>query len=125
MVQTIRAASLLSILIFFLVPIPAVAGVVQEDGRTYIIDRAGERWDVTRAQSIGFLPDRFQYGVGKSAFTPLDDDALGEGPLFGFRNPRVIGLTDGETERAYSVPKLSRHEIANSHLGNKAVAAGY
>ncbi len=91
----------------------------------HLVDLTGERRDVTRAKSIGFKPDRFQHGVGKTAFAPLDDEALGEGPVFGFRDPRVIGVADGAKDRAWSIPKLSRHEIANSHLGGKAAPAGY
>ena len=33
--------------------IPATATVIREGDRTYLIDRTGERWDITQAVSIG------------------------------------------------------------------------
>jgi hypothetical protein len=49
------------------------SSVIEENGKTYIVDRHGERWDITQAVSIGFKPHRFQHGIGRHAFTPLDD----------------------------------------------------
>jgi hypothetical protein len=34
--------------------------VLKENKRTFLIDRAGEKWDITQAVSIGFDPKRFQ-----------------------------------------------------------------
>jgi len=102
------------------------AFVIHRDGKIYIEDQTGERWDVTQAKSIGFKPERFQYGIGKNAFTPLDDTYLRDDVTSAFRNnPRVIGITDGSAARAYSIPKLRYHEIANTRIGTKPVAAGY
>ena len=102
------------------------AFVIHRDGKIYIEDQTGERWDVTQAKSIGFKPERFQYGIGKNAFTPLDDTYLRDDVTSAFRNnPRVIGFTDGSAARAYSIPKLRYHEIANTRIGTKPVAAGY
>ena len=50
--------------------------VLREKGETYIVDRTGERWNVTQAKSLGFRPERFQYGIGRNAFIPLDDSLL-------------------------------------------------
>ena len=102
-----------------------VAFVSKSQGTTFIEDLTGERWDVTQAESIGFKPEKFQYGIGKNAFTPLDDSALHDEPPSFFRNPRVIGVTDGSEAKAYSVPKLRYHEIANTQIGEKPIAAGY
>ncbi|MBW2139146.1 MAG: DUF3179 domain-containing protein, partial [Deltaproteobacteria bacterium] len=41
------------------------------------------------------------------------------------RNPRVIGVYDGKESHAYSVPKLRRHEIANTNLGSQPIAVSY
>ena len=54
----------------------AFSKVIHEGDSTYIVDRHGERWDVTQAN-------------------------------------------------AYSVPRLWRHEVANSSLGDKKIAAAY
>ena len=38
---------------------------------------------------------------------------------------RVIGISDGKEANAYSVEKLWRHEVANSSIGDKQIAAAY
>lgn len=106
-------------------PSAQAAPVVKEDGKVYIVDRTGERWDVTQAQSLGFDPGGFQYGVGRHAFTPLDDSRIRKGDDRTPDRTRVIGVKGGSFSRAYSVPTLSGHEIANSDLGEKPVAVGY
>jgi len=103
----------------------ASASVIRDGKKVYIEDHTGERWDVTQAKSIGFKPEGFQYGIGRNAFTPLDDSFLAEDTSSLSHNPRVIGVTDGTEAKAYSVPKLRYHEIANSHIGEEPIAAGY
>ena len=99
--------------------------VTTENKRTFIIDQRGERWDITQAVSIGFKPEGFQYGIGRDAFTPLDESGLSDDTPSVSRSLRVIGIADGDLAQAYSVDKLRRHEIANSILGSKPIAAGY
>jgi len=98
---------------------------VEEKGKSYIVDLHGEYWDVTQAKSIGFDPDRFRHGIGRDAFTPLDDTHLKENSPDFSSNTRVIGIADGKEARAYSVPRLYRHEIANSQIGSRSIAAAY
>ena len=98
---------------------------IQENDRSYIVDLHGERWDVTQAKSIGFDPERFRHGIGRNAFTPLDDSQLKEKSPHVSSNTRVIGISDGKEARAYSVPRLYRHEVANSSIGDQAIAAAY
>ena len=97
----------------------------QEKGKSYIVDLHGERWDVTQAQSLGFDPRRFRHGIGRNAFTPLDDSQLKDKSPLVSSNTRVIGISDGKEARAYSVPRLYRHEVANSSIGDQAIAAAY
>ena len=101
------------------------APVVKEGGKTYIVDRTGYKWDVTQAESIGFKPDRFQYGMGKDAFTPLDASVLSDDKKHVPDDLRVIGVEEGTSSQAYSVQKLRSHEIANSTIGRKPIAVGY
>jgi hypothetical protein len=101
------------------------ASVVREGGVTVIVDRRGERWDVTQAGSLGFHPEGFQYGIGRDAFIPLDDSRVREEGNDLPGNLRVIGVAEGKESRAYSVPRLSRHEVANSALGGKEIAVAY
>ena len=103
----------------------AFSRVIEEKGKTYIVDRHGERWDVTQAVSIGFEPHRFQHGIGRNAFTPLDDSQFSEDSAGVRRNERVIGITEGGHANAYSVSKLWRHEVANSFIGDRPIAAAY
>jgi len=103
----------------------AFSRVIEEKGKTYIVDRHGERWDVTQARSIGFAPHRFEHGIGRNAFTPLDDSQFSRDNAGVRRNERVIGITEGEHANAYSVSKLWRHEVANSFIGDRPIAAAY
>jgi len=103
----------------------STATVVRESGKIYIVDQTGSRWDVTEAESLGFKPERFQYGMGKGAFTPLDDYSLKESGQGVPHDLRVIGVEEGPDSKAYSVSRLTRHEISNSTLGNKPIAVGY
>ncbi len=103
----------------------SAAFVEREKGKVYIVDQTGERWDVTQAESIGYKPEKFQYGMGRNFFTALDDSLLRDKAGNGNSRLRVIGIAEGSEAKAYSVPKLSRHEVANSKIGGKPVAVGY
>ena len=50
--------------------------VITKNGKTFIKDRKGEKWEITQAVSIGFRPYHFEYGLGRNAFSPLDDSNL-------------------------------------------------
>ncbi len=103
----------------------AFTNVIEEKGKTYIVDRRGERWDVTQAVSIGFKPHRFQHGIGRNAFTPLDDSKFSTDSAGVRQNERVIGIAEGERANAYAVSRLWRHEVANSFIGDRPIAAAY
>ena len=101
------------------------AKVVTEDDRVYIVDRSGDRWDVTQARKLGFIAQEFQYGIGKKAFAPLRDEDFGDDRLPGFFDTRVIGISIDDNAHAYAVSRLRHHEIANTTLAGKAIAASY
>ncbi len=111
--------------ILFLLRGDAFSLVISKDGKTFLVDRTGEQWEITQAVSIGFHPERFEYGLGKNAFTPLDDrhvsDPEGDEPWY----LRVLGISEGSKAKAYSIPKLRGHEVANSTIGEKPIAAAY
>ena len=111
--------------ILFISSVAISAWVIEREGKTYIRDRTGEFWDVTQAKELGFKPDLFQYGIGKNAFRPLDDSYLIDGSDSNIRNQRVIGVADDSEAKAYSVPKLRYHEIANSRIGEEQIVVGY
>ena len=105
---------------------PAAWSRVLEDGdKTYLVDRTGERWDISQAVSIGFEPRYFEFGIGRHAFRTLDDTHWQSETAGANGYTRVIGVADNEDAHAYSVAKLRYHEIANTHLGHRAIAAGY
>ncbi len=116
------------VILFSLFLLPALrveAKVIRKEGKTYIVDRTGDQWDITQAVSIGFRPSGFQFGIGKNAFNPLDDTHLSENRRGVPDHTRVIGVEDGESGKAYSVSRLSRHEVSNSTAEGKPVAVGY
>ena len=108
----------------FLVP-HATAAVLREGGQTFLVDRTGERWDITQAVSIGFDPDHFEFGIGRHAFKPLDDSDWEPGLKQNGSGMRVIGVAGNGDAHAYSVNKLRYHETANTILGSEAIVAGY
>lgn len=101
------------------------ARVETQDGKVYIVDRTGERWDVTQARELGFNPQKFQYGIGKNAFTPLQDEDFADKQLSGYSETRIIGISIRDNAHAYAVNRLRQHEIANTTIAGKAIAAGY
>ena len=112
-------------LVMTAVGVAALATVVQDGQQTFLVDRTGERWDITQAVSIGFDPDNFEFGIGRYAFNPLDDSHWQEASADNRSTMRVIGVADEDDAHAYSVRKLSYHETANTFLGDKAIVAGY
>ena len=111
--------------IFWMTDNHAAPRVIREGGKTYIVDNTGERWDVTQAESIGFKPERFQFGLGRNAFTPLDDSSLSDNTAHVPQSLRVLAVVEEFEAKAYSVPRLRGHEIANSSVGPKQIAAAY
>ncbi|MFW2366770.1 MAG: hypothetical protein ACN4GW_10150 [Desulforhopalus sp.] len=101
------------------------ARVITDGDTIYIEDRTGERWDVSQAKKLGFQPHKFQYGLGKDAFLPLQDDDFDNSRISNLSNTRIIGVSIDGNAHAYAVNRLSRHEIANTTLAGKAITAGY
>jgi hypothetical protein len=112
-------------IIFAIVLSEAFSKVIGEKGKTYIVDWHGERWDISQAVTIGFKPHRFQHGIGRNAFTPLDDSDFSGDNAGVRRNERIIGIAEGDRANAYAISKLWRHEIANSFIGEKPITAAY
>jgi len=116
----------LILVLFYFATHETGSSVVLKDAESiYIVDRTGERWDVTQAVSLGFDPDGFEFGLGKDAFSPLDDSLLTEDTSDVSNNMRVIGVTDGSSAQAYAIERLWRHEVSNSNIGNDPVAVSY
>ena len=116
-----------NLLVFAMVMVGLWTLFAAESGNsaTYILDRTGEKWDISQAESIGFKPEKFQYGIGRYAFTPLEDASLKSATTSMPKSLRVIGVAAGNDAQAYSVSKLSRHETANTTLNSKPIVVGY
>ena len=136
---------LFSILLFLLLlfscqetstkPIINFADVVFEPdssdtNKIFIRDYTLKDWDVTHAvKKYGFVPERFQYGLGPFAIRPiLEPNFLSpEDPDFGSvdGDAIVIGVVLNGIVRAYPLSILSRHEIVDEQLASTYVAVGY
>ena len=103
----------------------AEARVEKEGGNTYIVDRTGEQWHITQAVSIGFDPYKFEFGIGRNAFKPLDGGDWQSGSGDDPANMRIIGIAGDGDAHAYAVNRLRHHETANTFLGSEAIVAGY
>ncbi len=105
---------------------PAIKAATDgDDGPVFIVDRRGERWQITPAVSLGFDPDGFEFGLGRNAIVPLEDGDLNPSPGEIADNARVIGISSGNEAHAYRVRRLNLHEVANTTLGDTAIAAAY
>ena len=116
---------LLLVIFYFAIHDTSSSVVMKEDERIYIVDRTGQRWDITQAVSLGFDPDGFDFGLGKNAFTPLDDSLLTHNTADVPSSARVIGVADGSGAKAYTISRLMGHEISNSTIGKEPVAVSF
>ncbi|MEK6195602.1 MAG: hypothetical protein N2F24_15420 [Deltaproteobacteria bacterium] len=127
--KTIANRIMRVLFIVILIPVAfslsAEAKVKKEGDRTFIVDRTGERWDITQAVSMGFDPYQFEFGIGRDAFHPLSQDNWDSDSARTHSNLRVIGIAEDGDAHAYSVNRLRYHETANTFLGSEAVVAGY
>lgn len=104
--------------------------VVRSDGRVWIVDETGKKWEVTHAESaFGFDPASFQFGLGPHAIPPLNDPRFVSSGDAGYPSPtspmRVLATTiDGES-RAYPIGRLGRWEVVNDWFGAVPVAPAY
>lgn len=117
--------ALMILYIVLVMALDSAAGVFRENDDVFLVDRTGERWDITQAVSIGFDPHGFQFGIGRNAIRPLDGSGLNINSEGLNSNTRVIGVENGPDAQAYVIRKLTRHEIANTQLGGTPIAAAY
>ncbi|GAB6193153.1 hypothetical protein [Desulfocastanea catecholica] len=125
MKKTVLITMIMIVTLIYTVSFCIASQVVTEGDRVYIVDRSGDRWDVTQARKLGFIPQKFQHGIGKNAFTPLRDEVFGDERVSGVLDTRIIGISIDDNAHAYAVSRLRHHEIANTTLAGKAIAAAY
>jgi hypothetical protein len=83
-----------------------------------IEDSTGRSWDVTHAlNQYGMKPEHFHFGLGVGAIPSVDDPKMvSEGdPDYPARESsmRVFGVDHNGSQRAYSIARLTRHEVFN------------
>ena len=111
--------------VFFLACTVSFSEVIRKNGETFIRDRKGEEWEITQAVSIGFRPYHFEYGLGRNAFSSLDDSRLQNATKSIPKRLRIIGVQGENESKAFSVKTLRGHEVANSYIGDTPIAAAY
>ena len=104
---------------------PAAGDVVKQGSSTYLVDQTGERWDISQAVSIGYDPRKFEFGIGRHAFRPLDENDWAPEAGSSSLGMRVIGVAGNGYAHAYAVGRLRYHETANTFLGTRPIVAGY
>ena len=63
--------------------------------------------------------------VGPDVITPLGDEDLKEEKFTKSSRSKVLGVAVENESHAYSIERLVYHEIANTTISGKAIAAGY
>ena len=106
------------------------AEVVIKGEKVFIRDKTGKEWDVTHAvRNYGFQADKFQFGLGPFAITPINNPKMLNPGDPGYPSDEadflVIGTRINSDERAYPLSVLSRHENANEQFGDTHVAVAY
>ena len=100
----------------------------------YLVDRDGERFDITHAvTNYGMRRRGFEFGIGKNTIRPLNQPRMLVASDPGYpdagstwsRGPDVIGAVIEGEARSYPVRPLTRHEIVNESVGATAAAVAY
>ena len=109
---------------------PGPENVIRKDGRVWIVDRTGKRWEVTHAeQAYGMKAEEFQFGLGPNAIEPILTPQYLDPGESGFPQPAgtflVIGVDMNGGQRAYPISVLTRHEVAIEVFGSAHVAVAY
>jgi len=98
--------------------------VIEENNRTFIVDRAGERWNITTAvKEYGMDPKLFHFGLGREAFTPIQNPKVLSAPPSG--DPMIFGVVHKGEARAYDRASLTRHETAIDKLAGDRVLVAH
>lgn len=92
--------------------------VIEENGKIYIVDITGQRWDVTHAkEKYGFEPSKFQFGLGITGVPAINNPIMIDPEDEDYPNDNddflILGsVLNGQT-KAYPLSRMSQNEVAN------------
>jgi len=106
------------------------AEVVREEGKIFIVDQTGKRWEVTHAvNKYGFVAEEFQFGLGPDAIRPILDpkhiDVGQEGYPADDAKFIVLGTRVKYRARAYPIEVMAIHEVVDEVFGDAHVAVTF
>ncbi len=109
---------------------PQGGEVIREDGKIFVKDQTGKKWDITHAvENYGFDPGVFRHGLGPNAIRPIQNPQMLRPGESGYPNQNeemvVLGTNLSGDSRAYPLSVLIRHEIANEKFGDTHVSVAY
>jgi len=101
-----------------------------EKGKIFIVDRTGERWDITHAVKRYKMPaEYFQFGLGRNVIQPILNPQMLHPGDSGYPDDSakriILGTTIEGDSRAYPLEVLSKHEIANEEFEGVYAAVAY
>ena len=103
MVGSKPARYLVMIMGLLIYPDAGCSQVTRDGKNTYLVDRQGQKWNISQAVSIGFEPERFEFGLGRHAFSPLDDTLLVKPEGMTADSTRILGVSDSAESKAFSL----------------------
>lgn len=101
-----------------------------DNSSVLIVDQTGKSWDITHAvNNYGFVPNKFQFGIGPFAIKPIiDPPMLSRGDL-GYpsvdSDEVILGLNFNNDARAYPISTMANREVVNTFVGGSYVAPVY
>ncbi len=109
---------------------PGPQDVISDNGKIFIQDRTGKRWDVTHAEQVyGLKADKFQFGLGPGAIPPILNPEFVLPGQPGYPTPGgnflIIGADINDIQRAYPISVLTRHEVVDEQFDSTYVAVAY
>ena len=103
---------------------------VSDNSSILIVDQTGKSWDITHAvNNYGFVPNKFQFGVGPFAIEPINDPPMLSRGDLGYPSVEsdevVLGLNYNNDARAYPISTMVNREVVNTFAGGLYVSPVY
>lgn len=104
--------------------VPGDHPIIKENGKIFIQDRKGEKWDITSAvKKYGMDPKFFNFGLGRNVFKPILHPEHRSKPPH-FSNPQVFGIEYLDKTVAYNRRTLTKDEtLMDTYKGEPVFVA--